>query len=50
MFFIRAMVQIFTRRKMKFWIVLGFASLNKTSQLSPHENICTIALIIIPYL
>ena len=27
-----------------------FASLNRTLNLSPHENICTIALIIIHYL
>ena len=28
----------------------GFASLNRTFHLSPHENICTIALITIHYL
>ena len=31
-------------------IQLGFASLNRTFHLSPHENICTIALITIHYL
>ena len=31
-------------------IQLGFASLNGTFHLSPHENICTIALINIHYL
>ena len=30
-------------------IQLGFASLNGTFHLSPHENICTIALINIHY-
>ena len=30
-------------------IVLGFASLNRTFCLSPHENICTIELIAIHY-
>ena len=39
--FIRAMV-----RKMECSIQLGFASLNKTFHLSPHENILTIALLI----
>ena len=29
---------------------LGFASLNRTFHLSPHENICTIALKTIHYL
>ena len=29
---------------------LGFDSLNGTFHLSPHEKICTIALINIPYL
>ena len=28
----------------------GFASLNRTLHLSPHENICNIALITIHYL
>ena len=45
MSFIRAMEHIFSFRKMKF----GFASLNRTFCLSPHENIFTIALIIIHY-
>ena len=36
--------------KMKCSIQLGFASLNGTFHLSPHENICTIALINIHYL
>ena len=31
-------------------IQLGYASLNGTFHLSPHENICTIALINIHYL
>ena len=35
---------------MKVPIQLGFASLNKTFYLSPHENIFTIALITIHYL
>ena len=35
---------------MKCSIQLGFASLNRTFHLSPHENICTIALITIHYL
>ena len=35
---------------MKCSIQLGIASLNRTFQLSPHENICTIALITIHYL
>ena len=30
--------------------ILGFASLNGTFHLSPHENVCTIALINIHYL
>ena len=38
---------IFIRRKMKCTIQLGFASF---FHLSPHENICTIALINIHYL
>ena len=37
-------------RAMKCSIQLGFASLNRTFLLSPHENICTIALITIHYL
>ena len=41
---------IFMRWKMKCSIQLGFASLNGTFHLSPHENICTIALINIHYL
>ena len=41
---------IFIRWKMKCTIQLGFASLNGTFHLSPHENICTIALINIHYL
>ena len=40
----------FIRWKMKCTIHLGFASLNGTFHLSPHENICTIALINIHYL
>ena len=40
----------FIRREMKCSIQLGFASLNRTFHLSPHENICTIALITIHYL
>ena len=35
---------------MKCTIQLGFTSLNGTFHLSPHENICTIALINIYYL
>ena len=35
---------------MKCSIQLGFASLNRTFHLSPHENISTIALITIHYL
>ena len=35
---------------MKYIIQLGFASLNGTFHLSPHENICAIALINIHYL
>ena len=35
---------------MKCSIQLGFASMNGTFHLSPHENICTIALIYIHYL
>ena len=41
---------IFIRCEMKCSIQLGFASLNRTFHLSPHENICTIALITIHYL
>ena len=41
---------IFIRWKMKCSIQLGFASLNRTFNLSPHENIRTIALITIHYL
>ena len=41
---------IFIWLKMKCSIQLGFASLNRTFHLSPHENICTIALITIHYL
>ena len=41
---------IFIRWKMKCSIQLGFASLNRTFHLSPHENTCTIALITIHYL
>ena len=41
MLLICAMVQLFS---------FGFASLNRTFHLSPHENICTIALITIHYL
>ena len=41
---------IFILWKMKWSIQLGFASLNRTFNLSPHENICTIALITIHYL
>ena len=40
---------IFIRRKMKCSLQLGFASLNRTFNLSLLENICTIALIIIHY-
>ena len=36
--------------KDEMYIQLGFASLNGTFHLSPHENICTIALINIHYL
>ena len=50
MLFIRAMVQLFHSVKMKCSIQLGFASLNRTFHLSPHENNCTIALITIHYL
>ena len=38
------------RCKIKCTIQLGFASLNRTFNLSPHENIHTIALITIHYL
>ena len=38
------------RWKMKCSIQLGYALLNGTFHLSPHENICTIALINIHYL
>ena len=41
---------IFIWWKMKCTIQLGFASLNGTLHLPPHENICTIALINIHYL
>ena len=41
---------IFIWWKMKCTIQLGFASLNRTLHLSPHENICTIAPINIHYL
>ena len=41
---------IFIRRKMKCSIQLGFASLNRTFHLSPHEDIYAIALITIHYL
>ena len=41
---------IFIWWKMKCSIQLGFALLNGTFHLSPHENICTIALINIHYL
>ena len=37
------------RLKTKCSIQLGFASLNRTFNLSPDENICTIALITIHY-
>ena len=50
MVFIRAMVHIFSFGERKCSIQLGFASLNRTFYLSPHENICTIALITIHYL
>ena len=36
--------------KNEMYLQLGFASLNGTFHLSPHENICTIALINIHYL
>ena len=41
---------IFIRLKMKCSIQLGFASLNRTFYLSPHENIRTITLMTIHYL
>ena len=41
---------IFMGWEIKCTIQLGFASLNGTLHLSPHENICTIALINIHYL
>ena len=41
---------IFMKWKMKCTIQLGFTSLNGTFHLSPHENICTIALINIHFL
>ena len=41
---------IFMRWKMKCSIQLGFILLNGTLHLSPHENICTIALINFHYL
>ena len=50
MLLIRAMVQLFSFGEMKCSIQRGFASLNRTFHLSPHENICTIALITIHYL
>ena len=43
------MEQIFSFGE-RYTIQLGFASLNGTFHLSPHENICTIALINIRYL
>ena len=49
--FIRAIVRIFSFGER--WNVLfnsAIASLNRTSHLSPHENILTIALINIHYL
>ena len=51
MFFIHAMVQIFSfGERLNVLSQLGFASLNRTFNLSPHENIRTIALITIHYL
>ena len=41
---------IFMRGKIKCSIQLGYASLNRTFNLSPRENICTIAFITIQYL
>ena len=45
--FIRVLLYIFSFVKMKCSIHLDFVSLNRTFRLSPHENICTIALITI---
>ena len=57
MLFIRGMVDIISFSELqKSRLMLYkrnnecFASLNKTFHLSPHENICTIALITIHYL
>ena len=51
MFFIRAKVQIFSfGERLKYSIQLGFASLNRTFHHSPHENICSIALLTLHYL
>ena len=41
---------ILIRRKTKCSIQFGFASLNRTFNLSPHENICTTSRITIHYL
>ena len=41
---------IFIQRKIKCTFQLGFALLNGSYHLSPHENICTIALKNIHYL
>ena len=43
-------IYIFIRLQMKCSIKLGFASLNRTFHLPPHENFCTIAPITIHYL
>ena len=50
MIFIRAMVHIFSFVENEMFYSTSFALLNRTFHLSPHENICTIALIIIHYL
>ena len=41
---------ILFRSEMKCSIQLGFASLNRTFHLPPHENSCTVALITIHHL
>ena len=57
MLFIRGMVDIISFSELKKSRLMlyktnneCFASLNRTFHLSPHENICTIALITIHYL
>ena len=50
MLLIRAMVLYFHSVRDEMFYSTRFASLNRTFHLSPHENICTIALITIHYL